>query len=268
MMAHQTECSACSTLYLCLPQQCCSSPLCGCCLSLSLPPLALSPGPVSVCLLEWRRGWQEVSGSGWSLGQCSCRHHLYMCAWREVHTEQSVKNQPQDQDCTTAHPNSPGVNISCSLVNSSPVRGRCVAVLWRHCLITTTREWFSDNSCSAFSTNSSRLFTSDRARSSPVESGYVEGRRGRTGAWVMVKSAKCPNENTSRLGSYFALPPCASGGMYSRVPGRLVKVSGLASGSRSMIRELPKSAIFAVNSESSSTFFAVRSRWMMAGVWL
>ena len=84
----------------------------------------------------------------------------------------------------------------------------------------------------------------------------------------MVKSAKCPNENMSRLGSYFALPPCASGGMYFRVPGRLVKVSGLASGSRSMIRELPKSAIIALSSESRSTFFAVKSRWMMAGMWL
>ena len=58
------------------------------------------------------------------------------------------------------------------------------------------------------------------------------------------------------------------GGMYSRVPGKLVNVSGLDSGSRSMIRELPKSAILALNSESSSTFFAVKSRWMMAGVWL
>ena len=48
----------------------------------SLLSLALSPGPVS--------GWQEVSGSGWSLGQCSCCHHLYMCTWREVHTEQST----------------------------------------------------------------------------------------------------------------------------------------------------------------------------------
>ena len=84
----------------------------------------------------------------------------------------------------------------------------------------------------------------------------------------MVKSDKCPNENTSRLGSYVTLPPCASGGMYSRVPGKLVSVSGLESGSRSIIQELPKSAILALSCESSSTFFAVKSRWMMAGVWL
>ena len=120
----------------------------------------------------------------------------------EVRSPRSLRLHYKNQDCTTAHPNSPGVNISCIFVNSSPVQGRSAGLLWRHCLITATREWFSDNSCSAFSTNSSRIFTSDRARSSPVESGYVEGRRGRTGVWVMVKSAKCANENTSRLGSY------------------------------------------------------------------
>ena len=55
----------------------------------------------------------------------------------------------------------------------------------------------------------------------------------------MVMSDKCPNENTSRLGSYVTLPPCASGGMYCRVPGKLVSVSGFEPGSRSIIRELP-----------------------------
>ena len=84
----------------------------------------------------------------------------------------------------------------------------------------------------------------------------------------MVNSDKCPKENTSRLESYFALPPSASGGMYSRVPGRVVKVSGVVSGSRSIVRAFPKSAIFALSSESSSTFFAVRSLWIIAGMWL
>ena len=41
---------------------------------------------------------------------------------------------------------------------------------------------------------------------------------------ITVKSAKCPNEKTSRLGSHFMCLPCASGGMYSIVPGKLVQV--------------------------------------------
>ena len=76
----------------------------------------------------------------------------------------------------------------------------------------------------------------------------------------MVKSAKCPNENTSRLGSYLVCFPWASGGMYSNVPGKEVNVSGLHSGSRSISQAFPKSPIFAFRFESSRTFLAVMSR--------
>ena len=70
----------------------------------------------------------------------------------------------------------------------------------------------------------------------------------------MVKSIRCPNENTSNRGPYF--PLCASGGMYSEVPGVVVRTFGVAPGQRSMIQELPKSAILALCWESSSIIFS------------
>ena len=85
---------------------------------------------------------------------------------------------------------------------------------------------------------------------------------------MMVKSDKCPKEKTSRLGAHCALSPWASGGTQSRMPGNGVNVCGEASGSRSTIRAFPKSAIFALSFESSSTFFAVKSLRIIAGVWL
>ena len=56
---------------------------------------------------------------------------------------------------------------SCSFITSFPVQGRCAGLLWRQCLIIAIRD-SSDKIRSAFSTNRSRLFTSDRAHSLPV----------------------------------------------------------------------------------------------------
>ena len=76
---------------------------------------------------------------------------------------------------------------------------------------------------------------------------------------MTVKSDKCPNENTSRLGSCVGPPLIDSGGMCLRVPSTGVIFSGVASGSMSIIQALSNSIILVPCWESSSTFLAVKS---------
>ena len=68
----------------------------------------------------------------------------------------------------------------------------------------------NDNTHSAIVMNSPRLFTSDRAPEFPVISVWFEEKSGCSGHWMTVKSDRCPNENTSRLGSSWTMFPCAS----------------------------------------------------------
>ena len=80
---------------------------------------------------------------------------------------------------------------------------------------------------------------------------------------VSANNCSTPKEKTSRLGPYtlWPLSERASGGMYTSVPGNLVRVLASRPGSRFTIRELPKSVILALRDAVSRTFLEVRSRW-------
>ena len=76
--------------------------------------------------------------------------------------------------------------------------------------------------------------------------------------WVNVTRVRWPNEKISKLELWWESITKASGGMYID--------SWL--GCRPIIRVLPKSLIFATSDEVNSTFFAVRSPWMIWGLYL
>ena len=87
----------------------------------------------------------------------------------------------------------------------------------------------SDNTHSAIVMNSPRLSTSDRATEFPVSFVWLEENGGCSGHWMTVMSDRCPNENTSGLGSSWTMFPCASGG---RTLATDVNVVGVELGSR------------------------------------
>ena len=81
-----------------------------------------------------------------------------------------------------------------------------------------------------------------------------------------MDSAKCPNWNISRLGLDSDISFSAS--LPSKDCCREVRVPRNITGRELKITEFPKSAIFALGPEFNSTLFAVKSRWIIGGLWL
>ena len=100
-----------------------------------------------------------------------------------------------------------------------------------------------------------------------LSSQNVAGSKSQGNTCVPVKRARWPREKVTHFWLNLAWSEQASGGIQTMVPGTWVVLwnSELHAGSMSMIRELPKSFIFATLSELSKMFLAVRSRWITSG---
>ena len=113
----------------------------------------------AVEVVEWKGGEMEV---GYELESKLMKQSEKGMAGRKVGNdkEKEVATERElDRD-----PNISSIlRMSCSLVSSSAVGGRCAGLLWRHCLINTTTEFFPPKSCSALLKYCSRLLTSERA---------------------------------------------------------------------------------------------------------
>ena len=155
-----------------------------------------------------------------------------------------------------------------SLCRASEAEGRLAGENSRHCVISWTSSWEPPNFPRSVSMYLLRLSTSSRGVSRPVAGSWnTVGSKLPGNTWIAVKRVRWPNENMSSIGPYLGGSSKASGGMYTIVPGTpLVIVLACWPGWISTIRELPMSAILATIPELISTFLAVRSLWMMAGL--